>query len=101
MSELNRLQNDPVFLGLTRPPMFLGVTYSWAMMELFGMVLYFIVKTDFADIAVCAIILHGTGYYVSSKDPNFVPVMKAWLETYSKCRNRVLHSGTSSFDIFK
>ena len=71
MSELNRLQNDPVFLGLTRPPMFLGVTYSWAMMELFGMVLYFIVKTDFADIAVCAIILHGTGYYVSSKDPNF------------------------------
>ena len=48
MADAGRLGTDPLFLGLTRPPMMLGVTYSWFVVNAMIWTLYFINFSSFA-----------------------------------------------------
>ena len=94
-----QLQADPLFLGLTRPPMFLGVTYLWGMFEAFICCVYFINTSDF-KVFLIAGVLHVIGLIVSGKDARFVEVMAISFKTNFRCLNKMYHGNISSYDVY-
>lgn len=97
--EYGRLEKDPLFLALTRPPLVLGVTYMWVALEgLLGAV-YFINTSDFMMFIYVAG-LHLIGWLITSRDPQFLDVMMVSAKISGKCKNKMYHGNTTSYDIF-
>lgn len=75
------LERDRLFVGLTRPQMLLGVTYSFAVIN--GIVtteLFLIFKSIWVILA--ALLFHGVGWLACLRDPN---VFDLWLTKARKC----------------
>ena len=78
---MKALERDTLFVGLTRPQMFAGLTYSLFVMNL-------VVATDlflmFKSISVIGalLLLHGAGVVLCLKEPRFFDL---WLARVSKC----------------
>ena len=98
--DIGRLQADPLFLGLTRPPMMLGVTYNWFMVNGMVWLLYFINTSNVGVVLPGSIMMHLLGYIICSKEPRFVDLWMTRLQKCSKCRNSSFHSMTQSFDVY-
>ncbi len=94
-----KLDSDPVFLGLTRPAMFMGVTYLWGMLETFICIIYFINSSSFWTFLYFAV-AHITGLLICSKEPRMVELMMMASKTNFVCQNKNFHGGNSSFDVF-
>lgn len=91
------IQTDQLFLGLTRPAMIGGVSFSFfginAMVSMIG----FILTSDFR-IFIFTIILHGFGVVLTKNDPRAVEV---FLTKNQKCPATGGHyGGLSSYDMF-
>ena len=74
------LQRDPVFTALTRPQMFLGVTYSFFVLN--GVVtaeLFLITKSLWALAA--ALVVHIAGYLACLREPR---IFDLWLVRASR-----------------
>jgi type IV secretion system protein VirB3 len=99
-SEVGRLGVDPLFLGLTRPAMMLGVTYNWFMVNGMIWVTYFIQTSNFAVLVPGAIFTHLLGYIICSKEPRFVDLWVIRMQKCMKCRNTMFHGYTQSFDLY-
>lgn len=83
------LQRDRLFVALTRPQMFAGVTYSY-------FVINFVVAAEFfllfrsVWVLLPVLILHGLGVLFCLKEPRIIDL---WLTRASKCgriRNHAL-----------
>ena len=98
--ELNTLESDQVFLGLTRPAMLMGVTYSWFLLNGFIWALIFLNTRSVMFFVLGVVVTHFIGMVVCSHEPRFSELIKAWAKTNSKCPNKLYHGGTSSYDIF-
>lgn len=90
------LQADPLFVGLTRPPMLFGVSYTFALLNGFILMLTFVMTTDFKYL-VLMFPIHGLGYYLCSKEPLFLELYKIKAEKCSRSKNRFYH-GANSYD---
>ena len=99
MADFGRLEADPLFLALTRPTMVVGVTYSWLMLEGGIGFLYFIQTSNF-KVILYMIPLHVTGVLVCKKEPRFLTILGVFAKTNGKCKNRLFHGGTSSYDLY-
>lgn len=95
-----RIESDPLFLGLTRPAMALGVTYGWFLIEAFVLVIYFVNSSDFVGLIVCGLIAHGIGYFINANEPRFVDILIIKTAKCTKCKNTRFHGGTQSFDLY-
>lgn len=95
-----KLKNDPLFVGLTRPAMLLGVTYSWCGLNGFFWTLFFINTQQMGMLFGGAIISHLIGLIICSKEPRFFDMMLVIARTFPKCRNRSYHGNTSSYDLY-
>jgi type IV secretion system protein VirB3 len=93
------LQNDPLFVGLTRPPMLFGVTYMYFVLNLLGSMMYFIATSDFKVIIVMAFI-HGISYLICQKEPLLIDMFMLRQSKCSKCKNLAYHKHKSSYDPF-
>ena len=96
-----RLQNDPLFQGLARPPMLAGVSYTYfvcnATLNLFG----FIWTTNFIALLVVAPIVHTIGVLVCKDEPRAVELLLMKLSKGMRCRNKyTVHGGANSYDVF-
>jgi len=98
--EIGRLESDMLFLGLTRPAMILGVTYSWFLAELLFWALYFINMTDFLVVTIGSLGTHLLGNLIMSKEPRFLEIISIWAKTNSKCTNKRFHGNTHSYDLY-
>jgi len=78
---------DPVFLGLTRPAMFLGVTQGFCVINVFVCMVAFLATSSFTALFVGAPLFHGLGYLVCLKDPRTFDVWSAKGKCL-RCRNR-------------
>ena len=96
MSEKGSVRTDSVFLGLTRPPMLFGVSYTYALLNGLICMIAYIVNSDFRYMLLM-LPIHGIGYYICSKEPLFIELFKIKSEKCSKCRNRFYH-GANSYD---
>ena len=75
------IERETVFVALTRPQMFAGVTYSLFVTNVVIATELFLVFKSLCVIAF-ALLLHGAGVLLCLKEPRFFDL---WLARVSKC----------------
>lgn len=100
MPDAGRLQADPLFLGLTRPPMMLGVTYSWFMLNALVWAVVFINTADFGVLIPGAVTVHFIGYMICSREPRYMDIWIVKLSKCARCKNASFHHNTQSYDLY-
>lgn len=93
------LRNDPLFVGLTRPPMIFGVTYMYFVVNLLTSMMYFVMTSDF-KVVVVAGACHGVSYLICQKEPLLIDMFMLRQSKCSKCKNMGYHKYKSSYDPF-
>jgi type IV secretion system protein VirB3 len=97
MANTGEVSTDPLFVGLTRPALFLGVSYMYFVINAMISVIYFINSSDFKVIVV-AVTIHLIGYLICYKEPLFVELFLIRGRKCSKCVNKFYH-GANSYDL--
>ncbi|WP_137861709.1 MULTISPECIES: type IV secretion system protein VirB3 [unclassified Sphingomonas] len=78
---MNGLERDPLFVALTRPQMFAGVTYSYFVANaIVATELFLIFKSAWSLIA--ALVVHLIGVLACLREPRFFDL---WLARVSRC----------------
>jgi type IV secretion system protein VirB3 len=78
---LAELASDPVCTVLTRPQMFAGVTYSYAVFNLIVTVEAFLISKSFWALLV-AVVIHAVGYVGCLREPRFFDL---WIVRARSC----------------
>jgi len=94
------ISSDPLFLGLTRPPMLLGVSYTFAALNGIISLLAFVITSKFFYLLVLLPGVHMIGWFICLKEPRAVELLIAKSSKCSICRNRMYHGGTNSYDVY-
>lgn len=94
-----RLQADPLYQGLARPPMLLGVSYMYFTINGLLTLLMFIHAQDFSAYILGAMI-HGFGYLLCMKEPRAVELWLLRMGKGYRSLNRRFHYNTNSYDVF-
>lgn len=99
MADTGTLQSDPLFLGLTRPPMLFGVSFKFVLLNAFATVITFIQTSNFMAF-VLMFVLHGVGYLICFKEPLFIELYTIKFQKCNKCRNKMYYGYTNSYDVY-
>lgn len=78
---MSSLERDTLFIGLTRPQMFGGVTYSLFVTNVVVATELFLMFKS-AWVIAAALLLHGAGVLLCLKEPR---IFDLWLARVSKC----------------
>jgi type IV secretion system protein VirB3 len=78
---MSSLERDTLFVGLTRPQMFAGVTYSLFVTNVVVATELFLIFKS-AWMIAAALVLHGVGVLLCLKEPR---IFDLWLAQVSKC----------------
>ena len=84
----DHLQNDTLFVALTRPQMFAGVTYSYFVINAVVAVELFLVFRSFW-VLLAAVAIHLFGMVISLREPRIVDL---WLSRVRNCPRVKNHS---------
>lgn len=95
-----RIEADPLFLGLTRPSMILGVTYIYAALNAVGSVMAFILTSNFIYLLVMMPTLHGIAYFICLKEPLMLELVIMKTSNFNVCPNKTFHGGVNSYDVY-
>ena len=90
----NELKADPLFVGLTRPPMLFGVSYNFAVINAIFSMFFYIMTSEFTYFAMM-FPMHVVGYYLCSKEPLFIELFLKRNQTCPRCWNFTYHRGNS------
>ncbi len=93
-----RLQSDPLFQGLTRPTMIMGVSYMYFVINAAVCMILFINMQSFMMLFIVAPIVHLFGYLICLKEPRAIELFIIKLSKGYKCINRGYHGFTNSYD---
>jgi type IV secretion system protein VirB3 len=93
-----RLQSDPLFQGLTRPTMILGVSYMYFVINAAINMILFINLQNFVILLVAAPLIHLVGYVICVKEPRSIELFIIKASKGYKCLNRGFHGYTNSYD---
>ena len=78
---MNGLERDTLFVALTRPQMFAGVTYSYFILNaVLATELFLIFKS--AWVLLAALVIHGVGVLLCVREPRFLDL---WLTRIGRC----------------
>ena len=78
---MNGIERDPVFVALTRPQMFAGVTYSYFIVNaVLATELFLIFRSIWVLLA--ALLIHGAGALLCVREPRFFDL---WLTKVRRC----------------
>ena len=98
MAESGKVYTDPLFIGLTRPQMFLGVGMMYVILYSMTCLVGFILSSNFYFIFAMAP-LHYLGFMLYSKDPYIIEVIMAKFQLCSRNRmNGLFFHGANSYD---
>lgn len=78
---MSGLERDTLFVGLTRPQMFAGVTYSLFVMNVVTFTELFLIFKSLWAVGA-ALVLHGASVFLCLKEPRFFDL---WLARVSNC----------------
>ena len=78
---MSSLRQDTVFVALTRPQMFAGVTYSWFVANGIVAAELFLVFKSFWILPL-ALLLHLVGVLLALREPRFLDL---WITRISRC----------------
>ncbi len=96
MSDTGSINTDPLFVGLTRPTMFLGVSFTFALLNGFINVIAYI-NAPSVKVIFIAVIVHMIGYVICFKEPLFLELYLKRGQIATNCKNKGFH-GTNSYD---
>jgi len=82
------LERDTVFVALTRPQMFAGVTYTWFVTNAVIATELFLIFGS-VWVAAFALTLHGLGMLASLREPRFLDL---WLTRAGPCPHVCNHA---------
>lgn len=88
------MKSDPLFVGLTRPTLFLGVSMEFAMLNMLVSIVMFIQKSDFRILPIAALI-HAVGYILTFKEPRFMKLYLTKFQNFNKCPNKSFYGANS------
>ena len=94
------VETDPLFLGLTRPPLLLGVSYTFAALNGIVSLLAFVITSKFFYLLILLPGIHMIGWFICLKEPRAIELLMARTSKCSICRNRMYHGGTNSYDVY-
>ncbi len=94
-----RLQADPLYQGLARPPMIAGVSYMYFLVNGLFTLMVFIWSQSFLAYVMGAGV-HGFGYLLCMKEPRAVELWMLRMRTGYMSWNRAFHHFTNSYDVF-
>lgn len=83
----DHLEVDSLFLGMTRPPMYGGVTASFFMINAIACTILFLASKSFIPLLLGFPLMHVLGYLACLKDPRTFDVWLVRLK-FMRCRNR-------------
>lgn len=95
-----RLQSDPLFQGLTRPTMILGVSYMYFVINAIISMIVFINLQSFKMLLIVAPTVHLIGYLICLKEPRAIELFILKVNKGFRCLNRGFHGYTNSYDPF-
>ena len=98
MAKDGQLEVDMLFLGLTRPPMLFGVSYTVVLMNFFLCMMYFVISSDFTGFFALPVV-HGVAYLLSEREPLFLELIMIRQQKCNRCKNRLYHGLTNSYDV--
>ena len=78
---MSSLEQDPLFVALTRPQMFAGVTYSYFIVNAVLATELFLVFRS-AWVLLVALLVHGIGAILCVREPRFFDL---WLTKVRRC----------------
>ena len=94
-----RLQTDPLFLGLARPPTILGVSYKYFVLNA-GLTMILFIDTKSFYAFGCGLVVHIFGLLVCLKEPRAIELWLLRLKYGYRSWNRRFHYRTNSYDVF-
>ena len=94
-----RLQADPLFLGLARPPMIAGVSYMYFVANAMVTMVLFINTKSFMAFFY-GLVIHGFGFLLCKSEPRAVELWMLKLGQGFRSWNRAYHHHTNSYDVF-
>lgn len=100
MADSGRLQADPLYQALARPPMIMGVSYMFFVLNAILCLVAFIQTNNFIVLFMVAPVIHGIGYLLCLKEPRAIELLILRTSTGMRCVNRKYHGHTNSYDIF-
>jgi len=78
---LTGLERDTVFVALTRPQMFAGVTYTWFVANaVIATELFLVFRSTW--VVAFALVVHGAGVLACLREPRFFDL---WLARVGRC----------------
>ena len=98
MADTGELEVDMLFLGLTRPSMLFGVSYTVVLANFFLCMMYFVITSDFLGFLALPLI-HGVAYVLSEREPLFLELFMIKQQKCNRCKNRLYHGLTNSYDV--
>lgn len=93
-----RLSSDPLFQGLTRPTMIMGVSYMYFVINSIVCMITFINTQDFKILLMLAPAVHLVGFLICLKEPRAIELFIIKMSKGYKCVNRGFHGFTNSYD---
>ncbi|AZL15808.1 VirB3 family type IV secretion system protein [Rickettsiales endosymbiont of Stachyamoeba lipophora] len=93
-----KINADPLFVGLTRPTLFFGVSYNFFLLNLFINAIFFINSSSFWVLPI-GIAIHGLGYALCFKEPLIIELWLIKMQKCNLCKNKMFH-GANSYDPF-
>lgn len=100
MASSGRLNADPLFLGLARPAMIMGVNYLFVVLNFAVSLITFINTTNFIVLLVLLPGIHLIAYIICLKEPRALELFMLKARWGLKCLNRRYHGHTNSYDIY-
>jgi len=94
-----RLQADPLFQGLARPPMIAGVSFMYFVLNAMFTMVFFINTNSFLAFIFGGVI-HLFGYLLCMKEPRAVELWMLRMKYGFKSWNRHYYHHTNSYDVF-
>ena len=89
-----------LFQALARPPMIMGVSYMFFVLNGIICLITFIQTQNFIMLFFAGPTFHGVGYLLCLKEPRAIELMILRATTGTKCINRAFHGFTNSYDVF-
>ena len=99
MSGAGIIAADPLFVGLTRPATFFGVSYVYCIFNILINMILFINAESLIFLLVLLPIFHGIGYILCIKEPLFLELYLIKVKKCNICKNKLYH-GANSYDCY-
>lgn len=94
------IDSDPLFLGLTRPPLIMGVSYTFAALNGITSLLAFVITSKFFYLLVLLPTTHMIAWFICLKEPRAIELVIAKTSKCSICRNRSYYGRVNSYDVY-